>query len=248
MSFIKNIFLMMIAIFITTSCTNDESINDNTILADYLATKSNTPDDVIACAASSKDEETLFVYFFPETNTTNFRLYLLPDSTHLKTDFKSYELQSESSVIAVANTIRAFELENTQEEVWAIVSFEKENQISYSNPINLKHKKSSTIYNSEITIDTSVLAFVWSNTLGVDNTENAIYFEIISDENNDLISGTYTYENQYTYLDNSNVVLTITPNNTQELNSDIYYGFAVMGVSKDNWVNFIAEKRFTIQK
>lgn len=241
---LKNFVFLTTCLFIVISCNNDDSINKSLTLAEYLVTKTNLAEEVIACAASSKDEETVFVYFYPEINTSKYKLYLLPNSEHPKTDFSSYQLHSENSNIAVANTIRAFELDSSQKEVWAIVSFEKNDEIHYSNPINLKHKTSPTIYNNEITVDTSTLEFSWTNTLGADNTENAIFFEILKEENNDLISGTYTYENQYTYLDDSNVVLTITPNNTQQLITNNNYGFAVMGVSEDNWVNFIAEKSF----
>lgn len=246
MNFVKTILTLFITLSLVTSCSSDEEMITSIILSDYLETKNSIPDDVIACAASSKNKETIFVYFFPETNTSEYRLYLLPNSEIKKTEFDKYELQSKDSEIAVANTIRAFELENSQEEVWAIVSFEKENEIHYSNPINLKHKTSATIYDSDVMVDTSDIEFTWKNTLGVDETENAIYFEIINDENNDLISGTYTYENNYTYLDNSNVVLTITPENMQQLETNTNYSFIVMGVSEDNWVNFISDVNFTL--
>ncbi|MGY6648799.1 hypothetical protein [Wenyingzhuangia sp. IMCC45574] len=241
--FFKHLQTLIILTFVLSCNNNDDSPSSNNF-SDYLKTKQSQPEEVIACAASSKDEKSIFVYFFPETNTSNYRLYLLPTATHQKDEFDFYQLQPEISTIKVANTIRGFELSSSQEEVWAIVSFEKDNEIHYSNPINLKHKTSPTIYNNQILVDTATLAFSWTNTLGADNTENAIYFEILMEDNSDLISGTYTYENRYTYLDNSNVVLNITQNNTQQLSLNTNYGFAVMGVSEDNWVNFIAEKNF----
>lgn len=247
MKTLTSIFTILFLTLILFACKNDDTISDTSIFSEYLKTKKSIAEEVIACAASSKNKEQILVYFFPETNTSSYKLYLLTNLEHPKTDFKHYALQAQTSKITVANTLRSFQVDAITSETWAIVSFEKNNEIHYSNPINLKHQKSPTIYHSNITItiDTDKLHFTWPNMPGNDTTENAIFFEIVTTENNQLISGTYTTENNYTYLDNSNVVLTITPNNTQKLNSNTNYGFAVMGVSEDNWVNFIAEKDFT---
>ena len=78
--------------------------------------------------------------------------------------------------------------------------------------------------------------------------ESVIYFQIISDEANNFISGTYTFEKEFTFYDLSNVVLNITDTTstpTLEPNQD--YKFTMMGVSEDNWVNLFIEKEFTTE-
>jgi len=75
--------------------------------------------------------------------------------------------------------------------------------------------------------------------------ESVIYFQIISDEENNLISGTYTIEKEFTFYDLSNVVLNITPTDTPVLEPNRNYKFTMMGVSEDNWVNLFIEKDFS---
>ena len=76
--------------------------------------------------------------------------------------------------------------------------------------------------------------------------ENVIYFQVISDEANNLISGTYTYEKEFTFYDLSNVVFNITdPNTNPELQPNSDYKITLMGVSEDNWVNLYMEEEFS---
>lgn len=244
----KNTILYILSIIVlafNTSCNNDDPTPTN--LKSYLNSKSNKIDDVIACAASSEDEKQTLVYFYPRPNTSNFRLYLANSSEILKTDTENYTLQNIEDKSAIGNTLRVFTINSEQQQVWAIVSFEENNQISYSNPINLKHISSPTIYNDDIIITKNENpSFEWENILGKDNTTNAIFFEVINNNQNQLISGTYTLEPKYEYLNNQNVVLIITPENTTKLNPSEDYEFLVLGVSEDNWVNFISTTSFRL--
>ena len=73
--------------------------------------------------------------------------------------------------------------------------------------------------------------------------ENVIYFQVISDTDNNLISGTYTIEKNFTFYDLDNVVFNITdPNANPTLEPNKTYNFTLMGVSEDNWVNLFMEK------
>ena len=83
--------------------------------------------------------------------------------------------------------------------------------------------------------------FVWEdNAVG----DNAIYFQVISDDQNNLISGTYTYDNYFQFYDLENVVLNITTQTPQPLTLNQEYNFTLMDVSEDNWVNWVVLKTF----
>ena len=83
--------------------------------------------------------------------------------------------------------------------------------------------------------------FSWAtNALG----DNAIYFQVISDAEDNLISGTYTTESQFQYYNTSNVVLNITQGVPPALVSNATYNFTLMDVSLDNWVNLVVQKPF----
>jgi hypothetical protein len=78
------------------------------------------------------------------------------------------------------------------------------------------------------------------------NSKDAIYFQVVSDDSDDLLSGTYTFETQFKYYDLDNVVLNVTRETPPDLIPDQTYGFTLMGVSENNWVNTFAQISFTV--
>ncbi|MFK7748504.1 MAG: hypothetical protein AB8B65_08945, partial [Kordia sp.] len=93
--------------------------------------------------------------------------------------------------------------------------------------------------------ETSIMPkFTWEDNA---NGDNAIYFQIVSTPNNGLLSGTYTFENQFQYYNISNVVLNITPENPLDLTINNSYKFTLMDVSEDNWVNTVIQDIFVAQ-
>jgi hypothetical protein len=75
---------------------------------------------------------------------------------------------------------------------------------------------------------------------------NAIFFQVVTNAENDLLSGTYTYDPFFRYYDTSNVVLNVTTQTPPQLQFGNSYGFTLMAVSLDNWVNTVIEKEFSI--
>ena len=67
---------------------------------------------------------------------------------------------------------------------------------------------------------------------------------MVTDAQNNLLSGTYTYEKLFTYYNLENVVLNVTRENPPSLLSNNSYSFTMMGVSLDNWVNLVIQKDF----
>ena len=76
--------------------------------------------------------------------------------------------------------------------------------------------------------------------------ENAIYFQVISDDEGNLLSGTYTTDKHFTYQDSSNVVFDINRTWPSDLIAGEDYNFTLMAVSLDNWVNLVIQKSFSI--
>ena len=74
--------------------------------------------------------------------------------------------------------------------------------------------------------------------------ENAIYFQVIADVNNDFISGTYTTDTWFQYYNLSNVVLDINRITPPDLLTNNQYNFSMLAVSLDNWVNLVIENSF----
>jgi len=58
------------------------------------------------------------------------------------------------------------------------------------------------------------------------------------------LSGTYTFEQHFSYYVLDNVVLNITEETPPVLETATPYNFTLMGVSEDNWVNLFIQKSF----
>ena len=79
-------------------------------------------------------------------------------------------------------------------------------------------------------------------------SDNAIYFQVLTTQQGDLLSGTYTNQNKFQYYKLDNVVLNITKQEPPVLQRGTAYLFTLMDVSRDNWVNVVTfNKRFTVE-
>jgi hypothetical protein len=127
-----------------------------------------------------------------------------------------------------------------------IVTYITDGTLHISNPITIKANTKPTEVNPSllnIIANNTNPRFEWE-----DGTykENAIYFHVVSDLNGNLISGTYTFEKNFTFYELNNVVLNITdPSTNPSLESNTTYKFTLMGVSLDNWVNILIEEEFS---
>jgi len=135
-------------------------------------------------------------------------------------------------------------IRTTAKEKWVIITFLENNTLHLSNPIRLKHKSTPTEFTDTVMIDLTTPEhpiFSWEDGLFKDN---AIYFQVISDANNTLLSGTYTTEKTFQYYDTAHVILNITNDPPPNLIPSALYNYTLMGVSEDNWVNLFIEKNF----
>jgi hypothetical protein len=199
---------------------------------------------VIACAASK--DNSVFRFYYPENGAKNIKYY---ETLSMNLDANDYENHTQRGLdtAPVFNGYLEKFISNLAIEKWVIITFELDDGIKISNPIRIKHVTKPTVWNENVTIDQSEIAmpnFSW-----VHNSEegNAIYFEVISDTENNLLSGTYTYQNNFQYYNLENVVLNITTQSPPELIVNNGYNFTLMDVSEDNWVNLVIQKLFIIQ-
>ncbi|WP_299618277.1 hypothetical protein [uncultured Tenacibaculum sp.] len=239
--------LFVLVIFI--SCSDQEKGSDvsETILSDFLQLNTNKElDEVIACAGSDRDFNSVSIFYFPEAGSFDFRYYETDDVNVNPDDFSNYKLKNLPINGVFGNKLSAFKREQ-QHEAWGIVTYQTNGKLHKSNSIRLKHLSELTDYNSNITIDNSTSLspkFTWQASTG--NTD-AIYFQVLLEENDNFISGTYTFDQFFRYYDTSNVVLTINTNTPPELEVANNYQFIVLAVSLDNWVNSYSYTNFTAE-
>lgn len=238
-------FCTVIVAFLILSCSTD-AINVEKTLNDSLSSKRIVRDNVIACAASNENDDLISLFFYPRTGVTNIQYYETENSKVDKNDFNNY-LPVVFPITDVFNGfLKKFEISSDNEK-WAIVSFDEGGQTHLSNPIRLKHRTKRTEYlpqNVVIEARSNMPNFSWQDGT---YTDTKIYFQVVSDAANNLLSGTYTFEKEFQYYTLDNVVLNITKGTPPTLKNDASYHFSLLAVSEDNWVNLFSEVPFNIK-
>lgn len=230
----------LIVVFIGIGCSTDKDQDLVFNLDDSLSGKQIERDNVIACAASNENDDLVSVFFYPRDGVTNIRYYETENSKVDKNDFENYYPIEAPQFDVFNGYLKKFEVA-VSEEKWVIVSFDENGKTHLSNPIRLKQDSKPTEYLSQnVSFDnanTTMPIFSWEDG-GYNDTK--IYFQVVSDADDNLLSGTYTFEKMFQYYNIENVVLNITKETPKTLKKDTSYGFTLMGVSEDNWVNLFS--------
>ncbi|WP_291867037.1 hypothetical protein [Maribacter sp.] len=236
-------FFVLIGLFF--SCSNDLELVEGT-LEQYIKRKEFVVDNVIACAASNENSETVSIYLYPREGATNIQCYTTETANTDKDDFRNYTKLNLPLSEVFNGYLMKFDGQ-FENEKWVIVTFEEAGKTHLSNPIRLKHLSKATEYspeNIEIQTNTQMPVFTWQDGT---YTDSKIYFQVVANSQSNLISGTYTYDTMFTYYNLDNVVLNVTTGVPPELQKDTNYTFNLMGVSEDNWVNLFSIKPFVLQ-
>lgn len=237
---------IIISLFFVSCSHDDDGLVDSNVLSEYLKNRITEMGSVIACAASDiNDSNTILTFYYPEVGATDIRFYETETVAVNKFEYTKYKHVVLESEPFFNGYLGQFTTQASVEK-WIIITYELNNEIKISNPIRTKQIDKPTVWNTNITVDldeTLMPHFSWeANVVG----DNAIYFQVVSKVNNDLVSGTYTYENNFKFYDTSNVVLNITED-FPELENNTNYNFTLMDVSLDNWVNLVSQKAFNTQ-
>lgn len=233
----------MLLIFVSCS-DDDEQAVDN--LSAYVINRVVETGAVIACAGSDDITNDVLLFYYPETGASNIRFYETNSVDVDNSEFSNY-LRLEKDPEPFFNGYLEKVTITSEVEKWIIVTYELDDEIKISNPIITKQIVKPTVWLDQVIIDqpeSGMPIFSW-----IDNQfgDNAIYFQVVANAQNDLLSGTYTFENQFQYYNTSNVVLNITLETPPTLNFGETYNFTLMDVSEDNWVNSVIQKNFEVQ-
>ncbi|WP_422107233.1 hypothetical protein [Winogradskyella sp.] len=241
--------ILIIISLLLASCSSDDtnsSLVDNS-LSSYIEGKAFEPGAVIACSGNDMvNSNNVEIYFFPESTSDNFKLFQTNSSNLDPNNYANYEALEIADTPFFNGFLRKF-VGFFDTERWVIVSYELDNEIKLSNPIRIKQLTQPTLFSDAIMINQEqslMPMFSWTINSEADN---AIFFQVVSTTDDDLISGTYTFENQFQYYNTSNVVLNITDGIPPNLISGETYKFTVMDVSEDNWVNQLFMTQFTVE-
>ncbi len=237
-------YFLTISFLVLISCSTDAINEDFNTLDNSLASKEVVLDNVIACAASNATDDKVSVFFYPRPGATNIQYFETESSNDDKNNFDNYVPVVAPLKNVFNGYLQKFEVLVTQEK-WAVVTFDEGGQTHLSNPIRIKHQTKPTEYLPQnITIDatSNMPRFSWRDGR-YDDTK--IYFQVVSDNQDNLVSGTYTFEKTFQFYNLDNVVLNITKGIPSPLQAGNSYGITLMAVSEDNWVNMIVQEQFS---
>ena len=248
------IFSLFVGSFFFPSCKDDDSpislqqyISENPTLLPH--------NELIACAAGGQSDfldnpdAPLNMFFYPLPNATDFKYYETQNADDDETDLSLFFEKEVDDVEVFNGFLRRYPLSPPSEDVWGRVSFIANDTLWYCKPVCYKTLSKPSQYAPElceVNLNESLKPiFTWQDGTADDNI---IYFQVISDENGNALSGTYTTERSFQFYELGNVVLNVTPTNTTPtLKLGKSYNFTLMGVSSDNWVNLIMDKNFIAQ-
>ncbi|WP_077399016.1 hypothetical protein [Cellulophaga omnivescoria] len=236
-------YCFLFLILIIYGCSEDKLSSISSLQA-VLDNEIVVKDNVIACAASADKQGEVNVFFYPREGATNFRYFETQTINVDKNNFEDYTEKTPEILDVFNGKIKRFVINSTQEK-WVIVSFVEDGKIHICNPIYLKHITKPTEKINTLAIDDvmpTMPIFSWQDGLYADS---AIYFQVVTDSENNFLSGTYTYDKMFQYYKLNNVVLNITTKQPPTLNKSLTYGFTLMAVSQDNWVNMLTETNFS---
>ncbi|MFK8037872.1 MAG: hypothetical protein AB8B74_06250 [Crocinitomicaceae bacterium] len=238
-------FLTIFLLVLAVSCNKKKAKSSLSYYIDE--NKALEQADLIGCAASQSplSSNTTYptdVFFYPINGAYNYRYFECEDLAD-SSDFSKYFEKELPQQPVFGGYLHKFKNTNFDGERMGVVTYETPGKLHTCTPIRLKNNVKPTEYNSVILTTTEngiTPTFEWQDGK---IKENVIYFQVVSDTLGNFISGTYTYDTDFTFYDTSNVVLNITKG-LPELLPNSRYNFTLMAVSEDNWVNLISQKTF----
>ncbi len=207
-------------------------------------------DSLIACAISTKSsgdpQFPIEVIYYPLDEISDIRYYESRTGLNDVGDFSLLTRRTLQSEPMFNGYLQKFLHPGNESKVLGVVTYKRNNKLFISDGIHVQTTANPTNYNDDLlTINQTTPLSPFFSWQGDQNGDNIIYFQVVADESNNLISGTYTIEKEFQFYNLDNVVLNIRDiEPIPSLLPGNNYTFWLFGVNAENWVNLIAEKSF----
>ena len=212
---------------------------------DFNATK--TIEKATAFGASSSGSTSLsYIYYNPLVGASDMRYYETDNLAVDETDLSNYRRKKITDQATFDGALRRYSRTDTNDS-WCIVTFIIDDKLYKSDPIKIKIQTRPTEWLTDITIETSerlMPKFTWLDGTFVENVK---YLQVVTDKEDNFLSGTFTEEKTFQYYVDANVIDKINLETPADLIFDAEYKITVMGLSTDNWVNLVIQKTFTVE-
>lgn len=251
----KQLLVIALAVVSLTACKKKE-LGSNIAsygLKAYMDSKAYmSTGNVIACAGGNSSsafmadsENPISVFFYVDEGATNFQYFETNSINVDENDYNNYFPKAYEVTNMFNGVMRKFVHPLVSNERWGIVTYETDGMVHICDPIRIKAVVAPTEDISPIVtiIESGVNPeFDW---MFENEPENDIYFSVVSDQEENMVSGVYTHDKSWTFYNLSNVVLNVTPGSeAPSLSPNMEYNYTMMGVSEDNWIHTFASRTF----
>jgi hypothetical protein len=196
-------------------------------------------------SANGNKEET-YIYFYPIEGAFEYRYYETENTTVNQADFSNYKRINLTATPQFDGKFRRFS-HDSSDQVWCLVTYISNGKLHISDPIKTKNNSKPTEWITEVDIvypETLKPIFTWEDGI---YAENETYFQVITQNDDTFLSGTFTTEKTFQYNNESNVISKIHTEDPPNLVLDANYKFFLYGLSDDNWINLVIENTFIAQ-
>ena len=205
--------------------------------------------ETTAFAASAEDVDisnTTYIYFYPVEGATNFQYFQTSSANKNPQNLSNYNVRDFEIEDVFDGTLKRFVRTETN-DVYSIITYQADGKFYISLPLEFKDQRQRTSYSSVVNVDQTqslMPKFTWTNSAF---SANELYHQVVSDANNQFLTGTYTLAKQFQYGSASNVVNSINPGVIPDLILNDDYNFTLFAIDGNYWVNSIIEEQFTAQ-
>lgn len=195
-----------------------------------------------ACADESIDNLT-YIYFYPPEGATNIQYFETRNLQSVKTNLNAYNKRILEMEDVFQGKLKRL-LRIGEEDAFAIITFLVDDKFYQSEPISIKRQRLGTIYDNLVNLDFSTALqpkFSWNPAV-----DNQFYHQVVSDVNDNFLTGTFTELPTFRYGSFNNVIDVISLNIPDlVLNED--YKFTLFAIDVEFWVNVISTRDFVAQ-
>lgn len=239
---IRFIYLFF-TIFLFQSCSN-ELEEPTSLLTQVIKFYEDLEQAQMVAFATSAEgiSDTSYVYFYPVEGATNFQYFQTSTAQNVSTNLANYNVRDLEIEDVFGGKLKRF-VRTSRTDVYCIVTYQANGIFYRSLPVEIKDQRVGTNFTSFVTIDQSqplMPNFIWS-----DQGQNSLYFQVISDANQNFLSGTFTTTNQFQYGSSDNVIANINSEDPPALIENDDYNFTLFSMEENFWVDLVIQATFT---
>lgn len=238
---IRFIYLCVISLLLV-SCSNKLEAPTSLLTQVIKFYEDLEQEQMVAFATAAEDlTNTSYIYFYPVEGATNFQFFETSSDHNVSTNLNNYNVRDYEIEDVFGGRLKRF-VRTQRQDVFCIVTYQANGVFFQSLPIQLKNQRNGTTYTSVVAIDQSQTLmpnFSWT-----DQGENTAYLQVVSDINENFLSGTFTTLNEFQYGSPNNVVANLNVAEPPSLVDGDDYNFTLFAIDNGFWADFVIERTF----